>query len=57
MKKTVTLDEIECLNLLDALKEWDEAVSPKELEDHEFGLNSERYEDIVNKLKGKEKNT
>jgi hypothetical protein len=52
MKKTVILDEIECLNLLDALKEWDDAVSPKELEDHEFGLNSERYENLIKKLKG-----
>ena len=49
----VTLDEVECLNLLDALKEWDEIVSPKELEDHELGLNSERYKNIVNKLRGK----
>jgi hypothetical protein len=38
-------------NLLDALYEWNDEVGAKELEDHEVGLNHERYEEIVKRLK------
>ena len=38
-------------NLLDALTEWFDAVGPKELEENETGLNSDRYEKLITKLK------
>ena len=38
-------------NILDALKEWDDTVGPKELEDNEVGLNEMRYHKLANKLK------
>ena len=40
----------EAANILDALKEWADTVGPKELEENEVGLNSERYEKLKNKL-------
>ena len=40
-------------NLLDALEEWFDVVGPKELEKNETGLNSDRYEKLITKLKGK----
>ena len=45
------LTKNEAQNLLDALKEWNEVCEPKELEDNEVGLNAERYDDLVGKLK------
>lgn len=45
------LDKKEAANLIDALAEWNEEYAPKELEENEVGLNSERYEDLVSKLK------
>jgi hypothetical protein len=38
-------------NLLDALKEWEECVGPKELEDNEVGLNEMRYHKLANNIK------
>jgi len=45
------LTKQETLNLLDALTEWHDIVEPKELEDNEIGLNADRYEKIIKKLK------
>ena len=45
------LTKQETLNLLDALKEWFDIVEPKELEKNEIGLNFERYEKLIKKLK------
>lgn len=42
-------------NILDALEEWHDVVGAKELEDHEVGLNSERYQNAVQYLKNKSK--
>ena len=44
------LTESELDNLLDSLQEWKEVVGPKELNDNEVGLNSERYSNLVSKL-------
>ena len=44
------INKKEAINLIDALKEWFFLVQPKELEKKEEGLNSERYETIINKL-------
>jgi len=45
------LNDMERRNLVDALEEWFQVVGPKELEDNEVGLNSERYEDLMRKLR------
>ena len=45
------LTKNEAENLLDALKEWEECVGPKELEDNEVGLNEMRYHKLANKIK------
>jgi hypothetical protein len=45
---TLTLEE--SLNLIDALEEWKDVVTPKELKENEIGLNDERYEKIMKKL-------
>ena len=47
----VDLTNEECDNLLDALTEWFAMVGPKELDDNEEGLNEERYQALVSKLK------
>lgn len=44
----LTRQEIE--NLIDALQEWNEAIGPKELEETETGLNSERFESLMRRL-------
>ena len=36
--------------LIDALKEWEECVGAKELEDHEVGLNYDRYVSLMRRL-------
>lgn len=41
-------------NIIDALQEWNDVVGAKELEDHEVGLNSERYEQVIHWLKHRE---
>jgi len=45
------LTEQDCDNLLDALAEYDEQICPKELADSEVGLNAERLEDLVLRLR------
>jgi len=45
------LSKRDCLNLLDALAEYDEQICPKELADNEVGLNAERLDDLVKRLK------
>ena len=48
------LSKKDCLNLLDALAEYDEQICPKELADNEVGLNAERLDDLVKRLKCEE---
>jgi hypothetical protein len=45
------LSKKDCLNLLDALAEYDDQICPKELADNEVGLNAERLDDLVKRLK------
>ena len=45
------LSKQDCANLLDALVEYDEQICPKELADDEVGLNAERLDDLVKRLK------
>ena len=45
------LSKEDCANLLDALMEYDEQICPKELADDEVGLNAERLDDLVKRLK------
>ena len=45
------LTKQETLNLLDALTEWNDIIEPKELEDNEIGLNANRYEKLIKKIK------
>ena len=44
------LSERDCQNLIDALKEWEECVGAKELEDDEVGLNYDRYVNLMRRL-------
>ena len=44
------LSEKDCQNLIDALKEWEECVGAKELEDNEVGLNAERLDKCKQRL-------
>ena len=44
------LSKRDCLNLLDALMEYDEQICPKELADDEVGLNAERFDDLTKRL-------
>ena len=44
------LSEKDCQNLIDALKEWEECVGAKELEDIEVGLNYDRYVNLMRRL-------
>ena len=44
------LTQQDCENLIDALKEWDDTCSPKELDDGEVGLNADRFDDIMARL-------
>ena len=47
--KLTTLD---ILNILDALEEWNFLIEPKdELKYNEIGLNANRYEKLIKKLK------
>jgi hypothetical protein len=45
------LSKQDCDNLIDALMEYDEQCCPKELADDEVGLNAERLDDLVKRLK------
>ena len=47
----VFLTKNEILNLMDALKEWDEVVGAKELAPSEIGLDSKRYAALMENLK------
>jgi hypothetical protein len=49
------LTKQESLNLLDALTEWNDIVEPKELADNEIGLDADRYEKLIKKIKQKTK--
>ena len=44
------LSKKDCLNLLDALAEYDDQICPKELADDEVGLNAERLDDLTERL-------
>lgn len=41
-------------NILDALNEWADVVGEKELEDHEVGLNHERFIEVKDLLEKKQ---
>ena len=45
------LTKSEASNILDALQEWCDIVQPKQLQDNETGLNSDRYEKLLKKFK------
>ena len=57
MSRFINLDltNKEVDNLLDALTEWFEAVQPKELKHNEVGLDSERYANLISKIKEEQK--
>jgi hypothetical protein len=46
----LVLTKKEVLNLMDALKEWEEVVGAKELTPSEIGLDSKRFDSIMEKL-------
>lgn len=46
----MTITRKDAVNLINALQEWYMTVEPKELEKNEEGLNSKRYDLIMNKL-------
>ena len=45
------LTQADCEDLIDALQEWKILVGPKELEASEVGLDSDRYEDLMRRLR------
>ena len=45
------LTQADCENLIDALQEWDDTVGPKELGPNEVGLDSDRFEDLIKRLR------
>ena len=45
------LTQADCDNLLDALQEWNDAVGPKELDSNEVGLDADRFNGLVERLK------
>ena len=44
------LDDKDKLNLIDALKEWEESSGFKELDEEDVGLNHERYVNLMRRL-------
>ena len=44
------LTPTDCANLADALQEWHDVVGPKELDENETGLDSERFDDLMKRL-------
>lgn len=50
MSMQLSLTKKEILDLMDALKEWNEIVGAKELDDSEIGLDSKRYDALMKKL-------
>ena len=49
IRLNLSIREVE--HLIDALKEWEESVGAKELEENEVGLTYERYLTVMLKLK------
>ena len=46
----VLLNDKDKLNLIDALKEWEECVGCKELSETDVGLNHDRYVNLMRRL-------
>ena len=44
------LSREDCLDLINALEEWDDVVGPKELEEGEEGLDADRYGNLMSRL-------
>ena len=44
------LSKRECEHLLDALQEYEDIVTPKELDDNEIGMNAERLDKCKQRL-------
>ena len=44
------LSKRECEHLLDALQEYEDIVTPKELEDNEIGMNADRLDKCKQRL-------
>jgi len=45
------LTKKDCDNLIDTLIEWKECVGVKEMDDSDAGLDDDRYEDLIKRLK------
>ena len=45
------LTHADCEDLIDALQEWNDTVGPKELGLNEVGLDSDRFEDLMRRLR------
>ena len=45
------LSKKDCDNLIDTLIEWKECVGVKEMDDSDAGLDDDRYEDLIKRLK------
>ena len=45
------LSKKDCDNLIDTLVEWKECVGVKEMDDSDAGLDDDRYEDLIERLK------
>ena len=45
------LSKKDCDNLIDTLVEWKECVGVKEMDDSDAGLDDDRYEDLIKRLK------
>ena len=45
------LTKKDCDNLIDTLVEWKECVGVKEMDDSDAGLDDDRYEDLIKRLK------
>ena len=47
----IELTRDECINLLDALEEWESEVGCKPVDPGESGLDVERYDELTEKLR------
>ena len=45
------LSKKDCDNLIDTLVEWKECVGVKEMDEDDAGLDDDRYEDLIKRLK------
>jgi hypothetical protein len=45
------LTKKDCDNLIDTLVEWKECVGVKEMDDSDAGLDDDRYEDLIKRLR------